>query len=45
MSGPQELHISFRHLDTGYDINLIQGEKSDHSVEINGVSYAVLGEK
>ena len=45
MSGPQELHISFRHLDTDYDISLIKGEKSDHSVEINGVSYAVLGEK
>jgi hypothetical protein len=45
MSGPQELHISFRHLDTDYDINLLKGGKSDHSVEINGVSYAVLGEK
>ena len=45
MSGPQELHISFRHLDTDYDINLIKGEKSDFSVMINGVYYAVLGEK
>lgn len=45
MSGPQELHISFRHLDTDYNINLLKGGKSDHSVEINGVSYAVLGEK
>lgn len=45
MSSPQELHISFRHLDTDYDINLIKGEKSDHSVEINGISYAVLGNK
>jgi len=45
MSGPQELHISFRHLDTDYDINLQKGGKSAHSVEINGISYAVLGEK
>lgn len=45
MSSSQELHISFRHLDTDYDINLMKGEKSDYSVEINGVSYAVLGEK
>lgn len=33
MYGPQELHISFRYLDTDYDINLMKGEKSDHSVE------------
>lgn len=45
MSGPQEMHMSFRHLGIDYDINLVKGEKSDHSVEINGISYAVLGEK
>jgi len=45
MSNPQELHISFRHLDTDYDINLVRDEKAEHSVEINGVSYAILGEK
>lgn len=45
MSTPQKLHVSFRHLNTEYDINLLQGQKSDHTVKINGVSYAVLGEK
>lgn len=45
MSGPQELHISFRHLGADYDINLVKGEKSDHSVKINGVTYAVLCDK
>lgn len=45
MSGPPELHLSFRHLGIGYDLDLLRGEKSDHSVEINGVSYAVLGKK
>jgi CubicO group peptidase (beta-lactamase class C family) len=45
MSSPQEMHVNFRHLGTDYNINLVKGEKSDHSVEINGVTYAVLGDK
>ena len=45
MSSPQELHVSFRHSGIDYNINLIKGEKSDHSVKINGGTYAVLGDK
>jgi|GEM_PF-2113171 len=45
MSGPNEFHLSFDHKDTTYDIHLIIAEKSDHSVKINGVTYAVLGSK
>lgn len=45
MSSPQEMNISFKHLGTDYNIQLVKGEKSDHTVEINGVKYAVLGEK
>ncbi|MCH9626370.1 MAG: hypothetical protein S4CHLAM123_15670 [Chlamydiales bacterium] len=45
MSGPQELHISFHQQDTDYDLTLVKGGKSDHSVKINGVTYAVLGNK
>lgn len=45
MSGPQEMNVSFQHLGTDYNIQLIKGKKSDHSVEINGVKYAVLGDK
>ncbi len=45
MSGPQELHISFQHLGTDYNIDLVKGKSSDHSVKINGVAYAVLGDK
>lgn len=45
MSGPQELHISFHQQGTDYNLTLVKGGKSDHSVEINGVTYAVLGNK
>lgn len=45
MSGPQELNISFRHRDTDYNVDLVKGQKSDQCVEINGVSYAILGDK
>ena len=41
----QDFNIKFIHQDTVYNLNLVKGEKSNHSVEINGVSYAVLGEK
>lgn len=44
MSSPQELHVSFRHGGTDYNINLIKCEKADYSVKINGVTYAVLGD-
>ena len=45
MSVPKELNINFQHLGTDYNINLIKGEKSDHNVQINGISYDVLGDK
>lgn len=45
MSGPQEMHIRFQHLGTDYNIDLVKGKSSAHSVEINGVAYAVLGDK
>lgn len=45
MSGPEQLHISFRQLNVDYDIDLVKGGKSDYSVKINGTTYAVLGDK
>lgn len=45
MSSPQEINIVFRHQGTDYNVNLVKGQKSDQCVEINGVSYAVLGDK
>jgi hypothetical protein len=45
MSGPEQIHISFRHLGADYDIKLVKDAKSDHSVQINSSNYAVLGEK
>lgn len=45
MSIPQELHIRFMQGAIDYDLNLVKGQKSDHSIKINGVSYAVLGDK
>lgn len=45
MSSPQEMHLRFQHLGTDYNIDLVKGEKADHSVEINGVVYAVLGDQ
>ena len=45
MSSPQEINISFRHRDTEYNVNLVKGQKADQCVEINGVSYDVLGDK
>lgn len=45
MSSPEQMHISFQHLGADYDINLVKGAKSDHSVKINGFSYAVLGDQ
>lgn len=45
MSGPEQLHISFRQLNVDYEIDLVKGGKSDYSVEINGVQYAVLGDQ
>lgn len=41
----KDFNIEFIHQNEIYDLNLVEGEESDHSVEINGVSYAVLGEK
>lgn len=45
MTSPNQMNVSFRHLGTDYHINLVQGKKSDHTVEINGMTYAVLGDK
>jgi hypothetical protein len=45
MSGPQEMHISFKHLGTDYNIDLVKEKPSAHSVKINGVAYAVLGDE
>lgn len=42
MLGPQEMHLSFQHLGTDYNIDLIKGKPSDYKVEINGVAYAVI---
>ena len=39
------MHISFQHYGTDYNIDLVKGKPSDHSVEINGVAYAVLGDQ
>jgi hypothetical protein len=45
MSGPQSMHLRFHHQGADYDINLIKGKKSNHTVKIGGVTYAVLGKK
>lgn len=45
MSSPESMHVSFRHQDIDYHIQLVKGVKSDNSVTINGVTYAVLGDK
>lgn len=45
MSSPNELHINFGYKGITYNLHLVKGEKSDHSVEINGTTYAVLGSK
>lgn len=45
MSIPKEILISFQHLGTDYNLHLIRDKKADHSVEINGMTYAVLGDK
>ncbi len=45
MPYPKELNISFQYLGDDYNISLVRSEKSDHSVEMNGFSYVVLGDK
>lgn len=47
MSVPEKMNISFRQQGIDYHINLVQGKQSDsdHTVEINGITYAVLGDK
>lgn len=44
MSSPQELHVNFRNQGIDYSIDLIPGLQSDHSVKINGVTYAILSD-
>lgn len=43
MSIPKEMQISFQHLGTDYNLHLVRDKESEHSVEINGISYAVSG--
>jgi hypothetical protein len=45
MSSPQDFHLNFKFQDISFDIDLAQGKKSDHSVKINGINYAVLGDE
>lgn len=45
MSIPEQMNISFHREGTDYHINLVQGKQSDHTLEINGITYAVLGDK
>ena len=45
MSVPERLQIGFSQFGTDYNLDLVKGEKSDFSVKINGVYYAVLGDK
>lgn len=42
--GYSDLHVSFQHKGVNYDIDLVQRSKSDQSVNIKGISYAVLGD-
>ncbi len=44
MSFPRELHLNFSCKGLNYNLDLAMDKKSDYSVEINGVRYAVLGE-
>lgn len=41
----QDFHISFMCQGTAYNLDLVECEKSEHSVEINGVNYEILGDK
>ena len=45
MSSPEQMNISFRQQGIDYHINLVQGKRSDQTVEINGITYAVLGDE
>jgi hypothetical protein len=45
MSSPDQLNIKFTRSNVEYDINLVKDKKSEYSVKINGISYAVLGDK
>lgn len=45
MSSPRQLNIKFTQSNVSYDVSLIRDKKSEYSVKINGISYAVLGDK
>ncbi len=45
MTTPKELHAHFRHLGTDYALNFVKGEKSKYCIQMNGTSYAVLGDE
>ncbi|MBA2369787.1 MAG: serine hydrolase [Candidatus Protochlamydia sp.] len=45
MSGPNEFYTNFCYKDVTYNLHLVKGEKFDHSVQINGNMFAVLGSK
>ncbi len=38
-------HVDFSYLGKDYNLDLVAGNKSEHSIEINGISYTILGEK
>jgi CubicO group peptidase (beta-lactamase class C family) len=45
MNAPEKMNIRFQHLGTDYHLNLVKGGQSEHFVELNGVNYAILGDK
>lgn len=45
MNTDQNLHVNFQYQGKKYDLSLVEGEKSEHTVQINGKTYTVLGEK
>lgn len=45
MYSPQILNVNFEYQGKEYNISLVEGEKSEHTVKINGKTYSVIGEK
>lgn len=41
----KDFHVNFNHEGINYNLNLVKGEKSVHSVSINGINYVVLGKE
>lgn len=40
-----DFHVNFSHQGINFDLDFVKDAKSDHLVKINGIYYAVLGEK